>query len=89
MNSIGKIKSVKFGKRDGKLGIWFVLESDGWNIMADHSVWDYNEVKADEHIKWSEQDRNDQMASMMEYISDLMYQAKVTDIQSLTGKPIT
>ena len=89
MNNIGKIEKVSFEKRDGRLGIWFVLESDGWSVMSERSVWDYNEAEVSKHTKWSEQDRDDEMASMMEYISNLMHQAKVTDIQSLKGKPIT
>ena len=89
MNNIGKISEVTFEKIAGRLGIWFVLKSDGCSFDTERVVWDFNDVKVTEDTTWTEESREASMADMMRYISDLMFVAKVNSIEDLRDTPIT
>lgn len=90
---IGKIQSVKFGHggyQDAMLGISFTLGSDAesWGVGDQRCEWDPHLIACTEHCKWTESDRSRHFDEVMRYISNLMHDAKVSDIAALKGKPV-
>ena len=88
---LGKIKNVRFGiggYQDCQLGVHFELGGDSWGVTDSHSVWDPTRVKCEEYTQWTEEDRNKQMNDIMRYVSSLLYEAKVDNVNDLKGKPI-
>lgn len=86
---LGKIESVNFGIFEGRIGIAFHLAFSHSGI-GDYSqtTWDPTSVNITEHTKWTESDRDAQLALIMRYISKLLADAKVDDITKLAGKPV-
>ena len=88
---LGKIQSVRFGHggyQDACIGIHFDLGGDGWGVVDSRSVWDPNTIKHSENCKWTEQSRDDDLAKIMRFVSDLLRDAKVSDISRLKGVPV-
>ena len=88
---LGKIKNVRFGiggYQDCQLGVHFELGGDSWGVTNSRSVWDPTRVKCEEYTQWTEEDRNKQMNDIMRYVSSLLYEAKVDNVNDLKGKPI-
>ena len=88
---LGKIQEVTFGiggYQDGMLGIHFTLGDGSWGVQDYKCSWDSNRIKHSEYTKWTENDRSDAYVEIMRYVSDLLHQAKVTDITQLQGIPI-
>ena len=88
---LGKIKNVRFGiggYQDCQLGVHFELGGDSWGVTNSRSVWDPTRVKCEEYTQWTEEDRNKQMNDIMRYVSSLLYDAKVDNINDLKGKPV-
>jgi len=87
-NKLGKIRSVKFGfggYQDAQFGVWFTLGGDCWEVGDGSGVW---QKDADENTKWTQEDKEKEMIKIMKYISDLLYQAKVSEVHELEGKPV-
>ena len=88
---LGKIKNVRFGiggYQDCQLGVHFELGGDSWGVTDSRSVWDPTRVKCEEYTQWTEEERNKQMNDIMRYVSSLLYEAKVDNVNDLKGKPI-
>jgi hypothetical protein len=88
---LGKIEKVRFGHcgyQDSCLGISFVLSGKGWGLTDSKSTWDAELIKWSEHSKWTEEDRDKQYSEIMRYVSKLLKDAKVSNIDQLQGKPI-
>jgi hypothetical protein len=88
---LGKIEKVRFGHcgyQSSCLGISFVLSGKGWGLQDSKSTWDAELIKHTENSKWSEEDRDKQYSEIMRYVSKLLKDAKVSNIDQLEGKPI-
>ena len=84
---LGKISSVHFGKRDGRLGLSFTL-SGSWSVQTSYVCWDPEDTKVTEHTRWTEEDRNKELSNIMRKISELLKQAKVDTVDELLNIPV-
>ena len=84
---LGKISSVFFGKKEGRIGLWFTLSGE-WSVQSSYVCWDPAEITPGEHHKWTEEDRNKELIQIMNKISELLKQAKVDNINSLLNIPV-
>ena len=88
---LGKISKVKFGiggYQDAMIGVYFTLEGKGWGVGADRSAWDAQMIKHSDSCKWTEEDRDNQYADIIRYLSKLFMDAKVTSINDLKDIPV-
>ena len=86
---LGKIESIKFGLSDSRIGLFYTLTLNNCcGTKSSKSVWDPEQVEVTEYTKWTEDDRDVQLAQLMRYISKLLSEAKVDDITKLAGKPV-
>lgn len=89
---LGKIQKVSFGiggYNDSMLGISFHLSSGLGNVIdSARMAYDPSIIKVNERTKWSESDRDKQLSDIMRFISDILNQAKVDNINDLVGKPV-
>ncbi len=84
---LGKISKIKFGKDDGRFGLWITL-SGPWSVMSQYTCWDPEEIKITEYTHWNETDRDDQMIKIMRKVSELLNNAKVSNITELKNIPV-
>ena len=73
------------GYKDAQFGIWFQLGNDGWGVGDGKGVWCGN---PSEHAKWTLADKHKIMGEIMQYIEDLMADAKVSNVNDLKGIPV-
>ena len=88
---LGKIQSIKFGiggYQDAMIGLHITLGSTGWGVTDTKSAWDAETVQHTEHCKWTEKDRDAQYAEILRYVSKLLNEANVTNVNDLKGKPV-
>ena len=86
---LGKIESIKFGLSDSRIGLFYTLTFDKCcGTQSSNAVWDPEQVEVTEGTKWTEDDRDMELAQLMRYISKLLSEAKVDDITKLAGKPV-
>lgn len=89
---LGKLSNVRFGRcgyQDSCLGLSVTLgEGELWEFSDNKSFWDYNSVNCSDIATWTEEDRSKSFVSIMQFISNLLKEAKVSSIQELNGTPI-
>ena len=86
---LGKIESIKFGLSDSRIGLFYTLTfNNSCGTSSSDTVWDPEQIEVTEGTKWTENDRDMKLAELMRYISKLLADAKVNDINKLAGKPI-
>lgn len=88
---LGKILNVRFGHcgyQDAMLGIAVTLGNTGWGCGDSRCAWDAEIIEHTEHCKWTEEERNQQYAEIMRYISKLLKEAKVDSVEKLRGIPV-
>lgn len=88
---LGKIEKVSFGLggyQDICIGLNVTLAGDFWAVSDSKAAWDANLIDCSEYCKWTEEDRSAQYAEIVRYVSDLLYAAKVSNVQQLQGKPV-
>ena len=86
---LGKIESIKFGLNNSRIGLFYTLSFNSCTeVQSSNDVWDPEQIKVTQYTKWTEDDRDVQLAQLMRYNSKLLSEAKVDDITNLTGKPI-
>jgi hypothetical protein len=89
---LGKITAVRFGRGGYQdcmmsLDLSFGGEWGGVGTTVG-GVWDPATMECGRHCKWTEADRDAQLAKMCREISKLMADAKVADVAKLLGKPV-
>jgi hypothetical protein len=87
----GKIQDVKFGiggYQDSSLGIHLTFGSNSWGVGFSKSTWDSEIVKWTESSLWTEEDRTNDYADIMRYVSKLLSQAKVNSVDKLKNIPV-
>lgn len=86
---LGKIESIEFGVKDSRIGLFYTLSFNGCiEVQSSNTVWDPEQIKVTQYTKWTEDDRDMELAQLMRYISKLLSEAKVDDITKLAGKPV-
>lgn len=88
---LGKIDSVQFGRggyQDAMFGIQLSFSFDGSGISDFKGTWDPATMECSEYAKWSELDRDEHLAKMCRFVSQLLADAKVDDVTKLKGKPV-
>jgi len=88
---LGKIEKIEFGVggyQDACIGLHITLSGEGWGVGASKEAWDANMIVWSEYCKWTEEDRSKQYDEIVRYISDLLHEAKVSNITQLKGKPV-
>ena len=86
---LGKIESIKFGVKESRIGLFYTLTfNNSYGTQSSKTVWDPEQIKVTEGTKWTEDDRDRELAQLMRYISKLLSEAKVDDITKLAGKPV-
>ena len=88
-----KISSVSFGTggyQDCQFGLSVDFASKGGTCCGDFVCggWNYKSITPDKYSKWTEKDREKDMAKMCKMVSDILSGAKVRDISELKGKPV-
>jgi len=81
---LGKIKSVKFGAIDGRLGLHFDLGGDGWGVGDFWGTWENRPKTA----KYTEAEHLAELGKLAIDTRNLLSAAKVGFIHELVGKPI-
>lgn len=89
---LGKIKSIHFGHggyQDCMIGLTLTLGGDGWGVGTFESgFWDPCLMKRSEHAKWTELDRQTAQCALVVKISELLRDAKVSDVMKLKDVPV-
>lgn len=88
---LGKIENVRFGLggyQDAMLGITFTLEGKGWGTVDFRGTWDPQGIEVTKHTQWTEEDRSKSFADTVRFISKLLSEAKVRDVNKLAGIPV-
>lgn len=89
---LGKITSVEVGiggYQDAMFGISFTFSFGGGAGVSDFvGAWDPECIKVSEYTKWSETDRDVELAKMCRFISKLLSEAKVRYVDELKGIPV-
>lgn len=87
----GKIQSVSFGHggyQDCRLGIWFSFEGKSWGVCDGRGFWDAEIIKHEKSCQWSEGSRDKAYSDVMRYLSKLLREANVSNVNKLKGKPV-
>lgn len=90
---LGKISHASFGicgYQDAALGLslTFSLSGGSSGVSTTKAAWDVNRMECSEFSKWTEDDRDKQYVEIMRHLSDLLNDAKVTDVSKLVGIPV-
>ena len=88
---LGKLSNVRLGLggyQDACLGLLVTVTGEGWGVEDSKTAWDANLITHTEHCKWTEESRSKQYDAIMRYISDLLCDAKVDEIDKLNGIPV-
>lgn len=91
MKYLGKIKEVYFGLggyNESMLGIHFTFSFDGKEVCSTEGGWDFHRIKHSEYVKWTEEDRKNDHYDTLIFISNLLQQCNITDINNLKNKPV-
>ena len=84
---LGKLTNVKFGIKEGRIGLFFTL-SGAYSCSSHYCCWNPEQVEVTEHTKWTEDDRDKELAFLMRKVSKLLSDAKVDDITKLNNIPV-
>lgn len=89
---LGKISAVRFGiggYNDSMFGLYLTLSGTGWGVGTDvNGGWCYGIVDPGPNSKWTEEDRQAEMAEMCKRVAELLRDAKVDSVHKLLDKPI-
>lgn len=88
---LGKIENVRFGLggyQDAMIGITFTFEGKSWGVSDFKGNWDPQHIKVTENTKWTEEDRDKSFSNTIHFLSKLLSEAKVRDINQLKGIPV-
>lgn len=91
---LGRIHSITFGHGgydDAMLGVsleFRIGEGESSGVGTFLGAWDPEFIKVSDHTKWTETDRERDMAACMRAIALWLKQAKVHDVYQLKGKPV-
>jgi hypothetical protein len=92
MKHLGKIASVTFGHvgyQGAMLGISFSFSFDECCGVSDSKcAWDAEMIECSDRNKWTEEDRSQKYDEIMRFVSKLLSDAKVSDVNDLSGKPV-
>jgi len=87
---LGKIKNVYMGHggyQGCQFGITFELSFGSYRSSEFWGFWG-SDIEVTKNTKWSEQDRIKNLGEMSMRVSNLLKQAKVSDVHDLKEKPI-
>ena len=85
---LGKIYGCFFGLLDRQIGLHLTFScSDGSGMCDSLSMWDTS-IKVTQSTMWTEEDRDRQYVSIVRRVSDVLMQAKKTDVSKLVGTPV-
>lgn len=85
---LGKITDVHFGVKEGRIGLSLTLMSGSSGINTSHQVWDPTETPPSEYARWTLDDQDKELASMMRKVSKLLNDTKVSDVKNLLNTPV-
>jgi hypothetical protein len=88
---LGKIENISFGYggyQDCMLGLSVTLGNGEWGVQDFKGNWDAESIKVTEYTQWTETDRDRDYSNLVRFISKLLKQAKVSNIEQLKGKPV-
>ena len=88
---LGRIENVKFGiggYQNAMIGLHITLGNNGWGVQDSRSAWDAENIKYSKNSKWTEADRDKKYAEIVRYLSKLLKDAKVNNIDKLKGIPV-
>jgi hypothetical protein len=88
---LGKIERVSFGHggyQESMLGLSVTLSGGGWGVNDFKGNWDAELVKHTEHTKWTEEERSKSYDETMRFLSKLLKEAKVSNVDKLKGVPV-
>jgi hypothetical protein len=90
---LAKIDSVKFGiagYNDVELGLHltFTGENNGWAVSWGHKVPDPMRIQWNERSQWTEEERDEELAKLMRFVSKILSEAKVDTVDKLKGIPV-
>lgn len=63
---LGKIESIKFGLDGSRIGLFYTLNfNQSSGTQSSNTVWDLEQIKVTQYTKWTEDDRDKQLAALM------------------------
>jgi hypothetical protein len=86
---LGKIQSATFGLggyQDAQIGFWLSFGGDSWGVSGSGGGAWAMELSA--HCKWTEADRQHELASAAMKLAKTLEQAKKRQVQDLVGVPV-
>ena len=91
MKKLGKISNIKFGHggyQDSMLGLTISFEMSGSGVCDFKGFWDYHLIDHTTSCKWSKIERDNYFVDVVKLISNLLNDAKVSDLNKLKNKPV-
>ncbi len=88
---LGKIESVSFGLggyQGSMIGVHFQFSGKGWGCGTTKSTWDAESIKWSANCKWTENERDNEYAQIIRFVSKKLQEAKVTSVGQLKGIPV-
>jgi hypothetical protein len=85
---LGKIETVSFGIRDGRLGLHLEFTFGAKGCIWSEWTWDFVSVERTNNAQWTELEREQRAVELMKKISRYLNEAKVTSISDLKNIPV-
>lgn len=85
---LGKIESAFFGLKESRLGLHLTFSFNGSGAQLSNAAWSPTQIECTSHSKWTEDDRDQRMLTVIKDIDFWLNQAKVADVSQLGGIPV-
>lgn len=88
---LGKIKSINFGHygyQEQMLAVEIHLTGNGWGTVYEKVGWWKQSISVSNNTKWAEAERSNKYSELCFYISFLLEEANVRNINQLVDIPI-
>lgn len=88
---LGKISKARFGLggyNDACIGLFLQFEGNGWGVQTSDSIFDPVIIQNTEHCKWTESERSEAFAGIMNRLSKTLNEAKKDSVEKLAGTPV-
>lgn len=88
---LGKIKSAYFGLggyENHQLGLSITLGNEVWVVSDFKGGWDAEKIVWTKNCMWTEQERSDHYSETVRFLSKILNEAGVSNVNQLEGIPV-